>query len=98
MPPAERQQAATHALQDLVYVQHGDRHANHLARVAALGHHEPVPVVDELQLARVGVEVALAVGREAPVIRPGRVVDLGEGVELGAQLQAAHRAHADVVL
>ena len=64
----------------------------------ALGDHDQCLSNDELQLLGVGVEVLLRVRHEVPVLRPRRVVDLGERVEVFAQLPAAHRAHADPVL
>src|SRR5262245_58649237 len=97
VPPAERQQPAVHQLQHLVDVGDRDRDAHRLA-VGLLGDHEPVRVEHEVQLLRVGVQVALRVRDEAPVPRPRLVVDLGERVEVASQGAAAHVADADAVL
>ena len=59
-----------------------------------LGDHEPRRVEDQLQLLGVLVEVGLGVGHEAPVARPGGVVDLGEAIHVLAQRPARHLADA----
>src|SRR3954467_8586371 len=96
VPPAEGQQAPVHPAQDLVDVGHGDGDGDGLA--VLLGHHEPGRVEDELQLLGVVVEVLLGVRREAPVVRPGRVVDVGEAIHVASQRAARHLADLHAVL
>src|SRR4051794_29837173 len=96
VPPAERQDPAVHAPQDLVDVRDRDRDRDRL--LAALGDHEPIAVVHERQLLGEHVEVGLGVRLEVPVLAPGRVVDVGEALELLAEAQERHLAQRDAVL
>ena len=76
VPPAERQQPALHLLEDLVDV--GDRDRRRHDLLVVLGEHEPALVEDQAVVDRHVGEVVVVVGREAPVLRPGGVVDLLE--------------------
>src|SRR3954470_977916 len=95
VPPAERQDPAVHAPQDLVDV--GDRDRDRHGVLVTLGDHEPRLVEDERELLGEHVEVGLRVRLEVPVVAPGRVVDLGEAVHLPAQPQQRHLAQGDPV-
>ena len=85
-----------HLAQHLVDVGDGDGDRDGLA--VLLGHHEPGGVEDELHLLGVVVEVLLGVGREAPVRRPRRVVDVGEAVHVAPQRAPRHLADVHAVL
>src|SRR4029077_6053046 len=66
VPPAVGEEPAAHPLLHLVAVHHRDRHRDRLT--LAFGDHEPFRRVDELEVERVGVEVLLRIGDEAPVL------------------------------
>src|SRR3954453_6157115 len=96
VPPAERQQPPVHLLEHLVDVRDRDGDRRGLA-VGRLGHHEPVAIEHELHLLGPGVQVALREGREAPVVAPGGVVDLGEAVHVAPQRAPRHPPDRDAV-
>src|SRR5438067_9300896 len=86
--PAEREQAAVQLRQHLVPVEQRERRAH--GRAVLLGHPRPALVEQRLQLLRVVLELGLGERHEAPVLLPGRVVDLHEAADLVLEVLLAH--------
>src|SRR2546421_6723586 len=97
LEPAERQDAPVHALQDLVHVRDGERDPDGLP-VRGVGAHHPVLVEDRLHLLCRVLHLLARDRDEAPVRRPGDVVDLDEAVELGLEVLLAEVTDLDPVL
>src|SRR3954467_11992399 len=93
---AERQQPPVGALEGLVEVGHRERGGDHLA--VLLADHHPVLAQERLHLLGDVLELLDAHRREAPVVLPGRVVDLDEMAHLVLQVALAHVTQRHAVL
>src|SRR4051794_31750618 len=96
LDPPERQQAPVGALERLVEVGHRQPRGDHLA--VLLADHHPVLGEERLHLLGRVLELLDAHRREAPVVLPGRVVDVDEVAHLRLEVALAHVAEADAVL